>query len=98
MSLSAKRKAFVKIGGFLESHGELDSSPDVFFLTQAEFKQRFEFGPGEQRLTSLANPRKKEFSRIQRMFYPAFLSGNAPITPPGKLSMGSGERSCKVFQ
>jgi phosphohistidine swiveling domain-containing protein len=78
-ALHLKRQAFVKIGELLVGEGRLGHKGDVFFLTRPELKRFLdnEVSPADAEM--LVSDRKREFSRIQHMFYPYFLKGNLPL-------------------
>jgi phosphohistidine swiveling domain-containing protein len=82
-ALHLKRQAFIKIGELLVDGGRLGHKGDVFFLTRPELTRLIGSPDLPQTSSSeaemLIGNRKREFSRIQHMFYPYFLKGNMPL-------------------
>jgi phosphohistidine swiveling domain-containing protein len=78
-ALHLKRQAFVKIGDLLVRHGLLGHRGDIFFLTHPELGEFVEGAMSVEQVEKLISTRKREFSRIQHMFYPYFLKGNLPL-------------------
>lgn len=78
-ALHLKRQAFVRLGEMLVEQGRLGHKGDLFFLTRQELNRFLDGEMSSADAEMLIGDRKREFSRIQHMFYPYFLKGNMPL-------------------